>query len=158
MKRFRRLGNSKGANLIEAAIITPLLLLLTFAIVDFGSVFYVYLTLENGVSVGTRYAVTGQLADDPDNPGSKLDRQGTIMAATRKATPTLNLPDAAFSFQHMKPGAAGWSGGVGGPSDVERVTITYTWTFFTPLVGKFFDDGKLTVKVDSVMKNEARWQ
>jgi hypothetical protein len=41
---------------------------------------------------------------------------------------------------------------------VERVTITYTWTFFTPLVGKFFDDGKLTVKVDSVMKNEARWQ
>ena len=97
---------------------------MTLSIVDFGSMFYVYLSLENGVSVGTRYAVTGQLMDDPGQPGSQLTRQGSIMAATRKATPTLDIPDGAFSFQHMKPGAAGWSAGVGGPSDIEKVTVT----------------------------------
>ena len=46
--------------MLEAAIITPLLLLLTFSIVDFGALFYVYLALENGVSQATRYGVTGQ--------------------------------------------------------------------------------------------------
>ena len=50
---------TRGATLIEAAIITPLFLLLTFSIVEFGAVFYAYLALENGVSLATRYAVTG---------------------------------------------------------------------------------------------------
>ena len=40
---------------------TPLLLLLTFSIVDFAALFYVYLALENGASQATRYAVTGQV-------------------------------------------------------------------------------------------------
>jgi Flp pilus assembly protein TadG len=34
IRKVRRLSDAKGANLVEAAIITPLLLLLTFAIVD----------------------------------------------------------------------------------------------------------------------------
>ena len=45
--RFRkRLRDDTGTSLIEAALITPLLLILTFAIVDFGAVFYAYLALE----------------------------------------------------------------------------------------------------------------
>ena len=35
-----RLRDARGANLVEAAIATPLLLLLTFGIVDFGTFFY----------------------------------------------------------------------------------------------------------------------
>ena len=70
VRRAKRLRDARGAALIEAAILTPLLLLLTFAIVDFGSMFYVYLALENGVSQATRYAITGNQMDDPSNPGS----------------------------------------------------------------------------------------
>jgi len=51
--------------MVEAAIITPFLMLLTFSIGDFASIFYVYLALENGASQATRYAVTGNLMDDP---------------------------------------------------------------------------------------------
>ena len=58
---FRRLRSSRGATLVEAALIIPLLLLITFSIVDFGALFYVYLALENGVSQATRTAVTGNL-------------------------------------------------------------------------------------------------
>ncbi len=61
-----RWKSSKGANLVETAMVIPLLLLLTFAVVDFATLFYVYLALENGVSSATRYAVTGQFANDPD--------------------------------------------------------------------------------------------
>ena len=37
----RRLRDTAGTSIVEAAIITPLLLLLTFSIVDFGALFYV---------------------------------------------------------------------------------------------------------------------
>lgn len=153
---IRRLADSTGANLLEAALVTPLLLLLTFSIIDFGVIFYVYLALENGVSQATRYAVTGNQMDDPDNPGEPLGREDSIKAAMREATPTLTIEDQAFSFSHMAPGGA-WVGGAGGPSDIEKVTVTYTWTPFTPLIRPFFENGELHLTVESAMKNEGRF-
>ena len=88
---FRRLKDATGATLLEAAIITPLLLLLTFSIADFGGLFYAYLALENGVSQATRFAVTG-------NTTGSLSREDSIKAAMRSATPTLSIPDGAFTF------------------------------------------------------------
>jgi hypothetical protein len=155
---FRRLRDNKGASLVEAAIITPLFLLLTFSIVDFGSVFYAYLALENGVSLATRYAVTGNQMDDPANPGSKLSRQDSIKTAMRQATPTLTIDDGAFSFSHRSPGGNAWLGGSGGPSDIERVSIDYNWKFLTPLIGVFFSGGQINLRVDSAMKNEGRFE
>jgi hypothetical protein len=155
---FRRLKDATGATLLEAALVTPLLLLLTFSIADFGSLFYVYLALENGVSQATRYAVTGNTMDDPSKPGTKLSRPETIKAAMRSATPTLNIPDSAFTFQHMVPGGSTWLGGTGGPSDIEKVTINYDWALLTPLLRPFFTGGKLQFSVESTMKNESRFQ
>jgi hypothetical protein len=154
-KLARRLRDARGVALIEAALITPLFLLLTFSIVEFGAVFYAYLALENGVSLATRYAVTGNLLDDPSNPGTPLTRQESIKTAMRQSTPTLTIDDAMFTFSHSSPGGGGWVGGPGGPSDIERVTIKYTWKFFTPLFWAFFPpDGELTLRVESAMKNE----
>lgn len=154
---FRRLRDAGGGSLVEAALITPLLLTLTFGIVDFASVFYVYLALENGVSQATRFAVTGNLKDDPVNPGTPLNRVDSIKLAMRQATPTLTIPDGAFSFSYLPVGSATWSAGVGGPGEIGKVTVNYTWTFLTPLVRPFFPGGQLAIQVDSSMKNEARF-
>jgi TadE-like protein len=141
--------------MLEAAIITPLLLLLTFSIVDFGALFYVYLALENGVSQATRYSITGAVMDDPLNPGTPLSRVDSIKLAMRQSTPTLTIPDAAFTFtsRPSTPGGA-WGGGVGGPNDIGKVTIAYTWNLFCPLLWPFFPGGAVNLTVDSVMKNE----
>jgi hypothetical protein len=149
-----RLRDEQGTSLIEAAIITPLLLLLTFSIVDFGALFYVYLALENGVSQATRFAITGNLLTDPANPGSTLSRVDSIKLAMREATPTLTIDDSAFSFSHMAAGGTAWIGGDGAPNDLEKVSIVYTWTFFNPVLGAFFTGGQITLNVDSAMKNE----
>ena len=146
----KRLRSSRGATLIEAAIITPLLLLLTFSIVDFGSLLYIYLALENGVSQATRYAVTGAQV-----PG--MTREDSIKAAMRQSTPTLALADSAFTFTFMAPGSSTWASGAGGPSDIGRVTVNYNWTLMTPLIRPFFPGGQVNVRVESAMKNEARW-
>jgi hypothetical protein len=154
----RRLAGATGSTLLEAAIITPLLLLLTFSIVDFGAMFYVYLALENGVSQATRFAVTGNVMDDPNHPGSSLSRDDSIKAAMRDATPTLTLDDSAFSFAHMPVGGSSWIAGSGGPGEIQKVTVNYNWTFFDPVIGAFFTNGQIALSVDSAMKNESRFQ
>ena len=150
----RRVRDTAGTSVVEAAIITPLLLLLTFSIVDFGALFYVYLALENGVSQATRFAVTGNLLDDPLHPGTNLSRDESIKLAMRNATPTLTIADGAFTFSHMAPGGAAWLGGSGGPNELAKVSIGYTWRFFNPMMSAFFAGGQITLNVDSAMKNE----
>src|ERR1017187_1318279 len=123
---FSRLRDTAGSNLLEAAIITPLLLLLTLAVVDFASLFYVYLALENGVSQATRYAVTGNLMDDPLHPGTPLSREDSIKLAMRQATPSLTIDDSAFTFSHLPAGAGPWAGGTGGATRHETIAVPYT--------------------------------
>jgi Flp pilus assembly protein TadG len=155
-RMLRRFRDQSGANLIEAAIITPLLLLLTFSIVDFGSLFYVYLALENGVSEATRFGVTGNTMTDPS--GNAMTRQDSLMAAMRDATPTVTIPDSAFTFEHMSPGSSTWVAGTGQPNDIERLTVGYDWQLLTPLISPFFTGGAIHLQVQSAMKNEGRFQ
>jgi Flp pilus assembly protein TadG len=149
-RALRRLRSSRGSTLVEAALITPLLLLLTFSIVDFGAILYIYLSLESGVSQATRFAVT-----NPVTPG--MTRDQAIRDAMRRATPTLTLADGDFTFTFMPPGASVWSNGTGGPGDIGRVTVNYTWNVMTPLIRPFFPSGRINVRVESAMKNEAAW-
>jgi Flp pilus assembly protein TadG len=154
--RLRRLlRDGTGSNLVEAALLTPLLVLLTLAVVDFGGLFYCYLALEHAVSEASRYGITGNLMNDPS--GAAMTRQASIMAATRNATP-LTLSDGAFSFSHMAPGGSSWSGGTGGPGDIDKVTVTYNWTLMTPLLRMAFTGGQITLRAESAMKNETRFQ
>jgi Flp pilus assembly protein TadG len=155
---LRRVRDTAGTSVLEAAIITPLLLLLTFSICDFGALFYVYLALENGVSQASRYGITGNLMDDPSKPGTPLSRTESIKTAMRQATPTLTLDDNAFSFSNMAVGASGWSAGTGAPGTIEKVTVDYTWNLMTPLLSPFFPGGQMHFRVESAMKNEARFQ
>jgi Flp pilus assembly protein TadG len=149
------LKDCTGVNMLEAAIVTPLLLLLSFAVVDFASIFYVYLALENGVSQATRLAVTGRTLDDPLNPGTPLNRAESIKLAMQQSTPTLTIPDGDFSFYFKSPGASTWSAGVGGPGDIGKVTINHTWNVMTPLLRPFFTNGQVQFTVESAMKNES---
>lgn len=146
-----RCRDTAGSNIVEAAIVTPLLLLLTFSIVDFASLFYAYLALENGVSQAARYGVTGELA-----PG--MTHEESIIAAMRDATPTLSIDADAFEFTHMRPGSAVWEPGAGEPSDISRVTVTYPWSIMTPLVKRMFPDGEIVIRVESAMLNEPRFE
>jgi hypothetical protein len=153
-----RLSDTTGTNLVEAALITPLLLLLTLSIVDFASIFYVYLALENGVSQASRYGVTGSLMEDPDNPGEQLSREDSIKSAMRDATPTLTIDDEAITFSHIPSGGDDWVGGIGGPSEIAKVSVNYTWSLMTPLVRPFFDNGEINLTVESAMRNESRFE
>ena len=140
--------------MLEAAIITPLLLLLTFSIVDFGALFYVYLALRERRQPGDALRRHRQRDGRSDRPGTPLSRDDSIKTAMRQATPTLTIDDGAFTFSHLPPGGGAWVGGVGGPSEIEKVTVNYTWTLLSPVLRPFFPNGQINLTVESVMKNE----
>ncbi len=148
---WKRVADPAGTSLVEAALITPLLLLVTFSLIDFGSLFYAYLALENGVGQATRYGVTG-------NQAAGFSREDSIKNAMRDATPTLTIADDAFAFSHLSPGDNTWRDGAGGPNDIEKVTVNYSWPLLTPLVRVFFPGGQVTLTVESAMKSEPRFQ
>ena len=147
----KRLRDEAGTSLIEAALITPLLLFVSFAIIDFALMFYVYLALGSGVAQASRYATTGQIL-------TGQSRETSIKLAMRKATPTLTLADDAFEFSHLPVGGNTWVSGPGGPNDIGKITVNYTWAFYTPLVRPFFANGEVMLEVESSMKNERRFE
>ena len=151
--RPRRAGSpvSRGQALIEAAIGIVLLMLLTFSIFDAALLFYAYLTLENGVTEATRFAVTGQQENDPNNPTSTLSREDSIKHVMRNSTPGLMLLDSEFSFYDVTHRRSG----TGGPSDVIQVTVTHPWRLISPMLWPFVGNGGvISLRVSATMKNE----
>jgi Flp pilus assembly protein TadG len=155
MKRYctsrlaRRLKDARGSNIVEMALVLPLLFLLTFSIVDFGSLFYAYLAMENGVAQAARFGVTGNVA-------GALSREDSIRKAMRDATPTLSFADADFTFSHLTPGTVNWQAGTGNPGDVSKVKVTHDWALLTPFIREIFGN-MITIKVESAMLNEPRF-
>ena len=137
--------------MVEAALVTPLLLFFSFAIIDFSLMFYVYLALGSGVAQASRYGLTGQVV-------AGQTRENSIKMAMRNATPTLTLKDEAFTFTHLPVGGSTWLAGAGGPNDIGKITVNYVWEFYTPLVRPFFTDGRINLRVDASMKNERRFE
>jgi hypothetical protein len=133
---------------VRQLVALRLLMLVTFAICDVSTLFFVYLSLENGVTQATRAGVTG-------TTGS---REAALMAAMRDATPVLTIPDEAFSFSHLPPGASTWVSGSGGPDDIDKLTVNFTWHLMTPVLRPFFTGGDVRIRVESARKNEWRFE
>ncbi len=51
-------AGEKGANLVEAALVVPLLLLLLVGVSDMGRAYHTYITIINAAREGARYGVS----------------------------------------------------------------------------------------------------
>ena len=148
----KRRRSDRGQALVETAFILFLLLFLILSIFDFSVLFYVYLSLEQGISEATRYQVTGQQLPDPNKAGNFLSRDDSVKMTMRGWNPLITLNDSAFTFEHLN--GTTWIAGSGGPNDISRVTVNYNWRLLTPLVSPIFTGGQAALRVSSTMKNE----
>lgn len=60
----RRGRGERGQSLVEFALVVPMLLLVLFAIIDFGRLFQGYITLTNATREGARIAAVGGTDSD----------------------------------------------------------------------------------------------
>jgi Flp pilus assembly protein TadG len=121
LKRWRLFRSDHGAELIEMAIVTPILLLLVFGIVDFGFMFQRYVVLTNAAVEGARVATM---------PGyTAADAQARVQSYVANSLPTTVTATAA-AIPVVLPG----SGGGTWPGMQVTVTHVYTLQYIAPMI------------------------
>jgi len=93
MRKVRGRHAQRGATLVEAAIIIPVLVLILFAIIDFSWAFYQYISLRQGVREGAREAAITTL------PGDSTNWTNCTLATNN--LPTINRTTAGQDFRDM---------------------------------------------------------
>ncbi len=93
----RRRRGERGVALVEAAIITPLLMMLVFGIIEFGFAFKDSLTLANGSRAGARVGSAAGIDPTADY---------AILQAVRGATGSLANVDLIVVFKASGPTAS----------------------------------------------------
>ena len=142
--RDRRTGaGERGAELVEMAVVLPLLLFLIAGIVDFAFLFQSFEVVTNAAREGARIRVLPGYSD-----ADAQDRVASYVAAAGLAgTPTTTVTPVTIS-----------PGGGGAPFAAVRVSVSYThqYLFIGPmatLIGATFTAGK-TFTVSSTMRSE----
>ena len=78
---FAKSQRSQG--LTEFAIIAPVILLLTFGIIDFGRALYLYLTLQQAANEGARVAVRASYFIDPNGTSHNWPKNSDVLSAVQ---------------------------------------------------------------------------
>jgi Flp pilus assembly protein TadG len=143
MKRQARLRDKSGAELVELAVVMPLLLMLIAGIVDFGFLLQSFEVVSNATREGARVGVL---------PGYKTaDIQGRvasyITAAGLTGTPTTTVTSVTVD-----------PGGGGAPFPAVQVSVSYAYQFLfikpmVTLIGGSFAASK-TFTTTAVMRSE----
>jgi Flp pilus assembly protein TadG len=122
-----RLSSERGAELIEFALIFPLLLLVMLGIVDFGFLFQRYEVLTNATREGARIAVLPgyATADVKLRVCNYLQTGGVPTTVCGTTNPVVTVTDSTVAMA------------VGPALSVKRVQVTYShnYMFVGPIIG-----------------------
>ncbi len=135
-------SSERGAELVEFALVMPLLLLIMFGIFDFGLLFQRYEVLTNAAREGARLAVLPGYSD-----ADVSARVATYLQAG-------GVPAGATTTLAIEPVTAG-----GRTFNVARVTVVYQhrFTFIGPILSMFGGSlGTVTMKPAAVMRVESQ--
>ena len=135
---LRRWQSDEGAELIEFALVLPMLLLVVLGIAEFGFMFQRYEVITNAAREGARIAVLpGYSAADVQNRVAAYVTQGRV------PTTTTNPAVAVVDVDIPIPG--------GVPIAAKRVTVTYTHSYmFLTGIGAMFGGSYATVPLTAV--------
>lgn len=154
MKRtYGRWGSEEGAQLIEFALVLPMLLLVVLGIAEFGFLFQRYEVVTNAAREGARMAVLPGYSTAIGQAAVRTRVQAYVAAgrvptaAGTPGNPVVTLADAAIEVGGGLP-----------PVNVKRVTVTYTHTYmFIAGIAGLFGAEYTTVPLTAVaeMRTEA---
>ena len=127
MTRRNRWSGEDGAELIEFALVLPLMLLVMFGIIDFGLLFQRYLVVTNAAREGARVSVLPGYTDA--DVQARVAQYLTASGLTESAPlPTIELSVTCAGGQSVA---------------VQRVTVQYPYSYSVvgTLVGYFGGTG-----------------
>jgi Flp pilus assembly protein TadG len=135
----RTLRKAKGVTIVEFALVFPFLMMLFFAIFDFGMYFFIQHSVQFATREGVRLALVGRTIANPDGSGTQLDRTASIVQTIKsKAAVAVNpsaLQISIFPVDASYADPSGWqtTQDAGQPGSYMRVRTRYMYRFVTPL-------------------------
>ena len=129
MKRSER-----GSNLVEFALVAPVLIVILFGIADVGRAFYDYISMTNAVREGARYA-----ARDPLETAAVIQTKMQDEIDSFDASLSCTLPPEVTTETDVD---------ASGKGRAKRVTLTCTFNTITPLVGPITMSATAAMKVE----------
>lgn len=148
----------EGSTLVEFALTIVMFLVLAFAIIDFGHVFFVELEVQDAIQEAARYGTTGNhvtITNPKDGTQTTLSRVNSIITILQQTALTANIPTTAIQISSIStvPGSTSVPNSAGGPGDLVTVTATYNVPMFTPFLAQMFPNG-LPFKASVTIMNE----
>ena len=127
MIKHRR--RERGQELVEYALILPIMMLILMSILDLGRAVYYYSAINNSAREGARYGVI-----NPDDPAGieAVVRNKAVVLNPANLTVVISSPD----------------------EDTVRVTLTYQFTPITPIVGTLLGSNEVTLGSQATMRIE----
>lgn len=119
----------RGQDLVEYALVLPIMMLILMTILDLGRAVYYYSAIHNSAREGVRYGII-----NPDDPAG-------IEAVVR--TKAVALEPAALTVVVTNP-----------DEDTVQVTVTYQFTVVTPLVAPLIGSNEITLGSQAAMRIE----
>ncbi|MCH8025659.1 MAG: pilus assembly protein [Chloroflexi bacterium] len=118
LRRF--FGDKRGQSLVEFGLMLPILVLLVLGAIDFGRVYFAYISVTNGARNGADYASLGSAAAD--------DLDGIRAAAVADTSDLVNISPT-------NPSVSSASGTDSQGRLYSDVTVSYTFTTIFPWPG-----------------------
>ena len=147
-KLFRRWRGEEGAQIIEFALVLPMLLLVVLGIAEFGFIFQRYEVLTNAAREGARMAVLPGYNTAAARDGIRARVRAYLQAG--RVPITAGTPPASIVTIDFADDTVAIGGGL--PNvPVRRVTITYTYSYaFLPGIGGWFGNTYTTIPLTAV--------
>jgi len=159
---------------VEFALSVVVFFVVLFTIIEFGYLFWVNLTMQHAIREGARFAITGRVLDDPNNPDPNifLDRCNSAKLHIKEESMglfDLVTSDAQVTFYKVDPDGnpVPIVSGCGAANDIIMINIECAVPLLTPfdhilplLTGTpaawapIFQNGKYNFRVRATMKNE----
>ena len=121
MNKRMQLRTERGQTMAEFAIVLPVLMLVVFAVIQFGILFNNFVALTDAVRAGARTAAVSRTAADP---------VGTTVARVQAATGDLDQTKLGVTV------TSGWQHG-------DDVTVSATYPYSINLFGLVVQSGSL---------------
>jgi Flp pilus assembly protein TadG len=133
----------RGANLVEMAIVTPLLLVLLAGVVDIGRTFNNYIIITNAAREGARIAA--RLPCYPDNSTQRAALRREIVSAVVQEAANSGILVAETEIAIYPDPVSTGCAGAGNPI---RITVTHP---YSTLMGGILGLGNLSLPSSATM-------
>lgn len=143
---FRRRSCEEGAQLIEFALVLPLLLFVLLGIAEFGFMFQRYEVVTNAAREGARLAVLpGYSTGDVQARVATYLSSGRVPTTTSPVNPIVLVENVSIPVSGGRP-----------PLSAKRVTVTYTYKYqFLSALASLIGPQGPTVSLNAVSEMRA---